>query len=137
MLPVAAPLFAERPAVILNNTVPLHDEKSIVTLVVAVPPGAMSPAIAGTPAMTGVHAAPDVCCSVKLAMRALNATPGPLLPMVKGQTRAFVGPDLMPTEPPREVGPGAKFAVTVAAAFMVMFCGLVVPLKPPLKPVNA
>ena len=137
MLPLAAPLFAESPAVILKNTVPLHPEKSMVTLVVAVPPGAMSPAIAGIPLMIGVHAAPDVCCSVRLAMRALSATPGPLLPIVNGQTRAFVGPDLIPTEPPSEVGPGAKFAVTVDAAFMVMFCGFVVPLKPPLNPVNA
>ena len=112
--------------------------KSIVRVRGAVPAGAIVPKAAGNAGLpnTGVQAAPEVCVSVALVAWAATAAPGPGFVMLKLHTRAFCGPVLPSSVPPSDVGPGAKFAVTVTDELTVMVCGFVVPLKPPENPVK-
>jgi hypothetical protein len=121
MEPVAAPPLADKGIVAVNATPEAQLEKSIVTFPVALPPGAILPTISGNEVLiAGVQAVPRVWVRVRLVSCALTAAPGPLFPTVNGQTRAFVGPDFRPIEPPSEVPPAlAKFAVTVSGAVIV------------------
>jgi hypothetical protein len=113
--------LADKGTVAVNATPEAQLEKSITTFPVALPPGAIFPAINGNDVLiTGVQAAPRVCVRVKLVSCALTAAPGPLFPTVNGQTLAFVGPDFRPIEPPSDVPPAlVKLAVTVSGAIIV------------------
>jgi hypothetical protein len=77
--------------------------KSMVTAAFADPPAAIDAATAAGngPAITGVHAAPEVWVSVKLFNTALTAATWPELEIVTVQARAFAVPVLLVTNAER------------------------------------
>ncbi len=119
-------MFADNPAVIVKRAVAAHPVKLMVTLAGTVPPGAMFPSASGNEVPTiGLHAAPLICCSVKLVIDAEFAAPGPVLPMLNAHTRLLLAPLLLAIVRVRFVVCAVKFAVTFSVdAFIVMVVGL-------------
>ena len=129
MVPLAAPLFADRFVVSAKNVFEVHPVKSIVTFADPVDAGGMSPTRTGIGvATTGVQAAPEVCCTVKLVIWVFRAAPGPLLPTVTVHPLAFCGPVLAVMFPPNAVAL-AKAAVNVAVPLIgaVIVCEIAPP----------
>src|SRR5947209_7712131 len=111
--PPAAPWLAENRAVTVKRDTAPQPRKSNSKFTVAESPATSSPREIGSGVSNcGVHDGPEVWVKVKLSNFAPSAIPGPEFVTWIVHVWPFTSPFFASRVPPRDVGPGLKFAVT-------------------------